>query len=252
MSKIWNNKYATLSEPKELFTVLIAAAGSGQRMGGVYKPFSEIDGAPMLSYSLDAFQKSGFVKQIVVTSPEEHKDEIYKLAEKMGCTKLKCVVKGGATRTESVILAFRAAFDRKEDITPFLAVHDAARPMITENIINDVFFASLKYGAAVAATRARDAIKKTGLDCFVTDEIKRDGVWQIQTPQAFDTDIFHTSLAVLGEDGASTAVDDGAVVMKAGFKVMCVESGFANFKVTYKEDLLMAEAVIRARKEGRL
>ena len=246
MSFLHKNKYAAITRPEPLFTVLIAAAGSGQRLGGVYKPLLDLAGKPMLAYSLAAFQQSGFVKQIVVSAPDEHADTIRKLAAECGCTKLKCVTPGGATRALSVIGAFRAAFDKKEDITPFLAVHDAARPMITEKIINDVFFACVRYGGAVAATKVRDAVKRTGFDSVITEEIDRDGVWQIQTPQAFDTDIFHTALATVGAEGAAALVDDGAVVMRAGFPVMCVESGFANFKVTYPEDIPVAEALLAA------
>lgn len=246
---IWKNKYGTVSQPKEIFTVLIAAAGSGQRMGGVYKPLSILDGEPMLAYSLKAFQNNGFVKQIVVSAPEERAGEIKALAEKCSCAKLKCVTTGGATRAESVIKAFRAAFDRKEDITPFVAIHDAARPLVTEKMLNDVFFACTKYGGAVCATKLRDAIKRAGNDNLISAGLDREGVWQMQTPQCFDTDIYHTALATLGTDGASGAVDDAAIVTTAGFKVMCVECGFANFKVTYPEDIQLAEIILKARRE---
>lgn len=249
MSFIWENKFADLKSPEPIFTVLIAAAGSGQRMGGVYKPLIKLNDKAMIGYSLEKFGKSDFVKQIVVSAPDEHAEEIISIAKECGCKKLKCVVSGGATRAKSVISAFRAAFASKEDITPFIAVHDAARPLINEKIIDDVFFACTRHGAAVAATKVRDAIKRAGFDNFVTEEIERDGVWQIQTPQAFDTDIFHTALATLGEEGASGAVDDGAVVMRAGFKVMCVETGFANFKVTYPQDVCLAEAFLKSETE---
>ena len=247
MSVIWKNKYATLAEPKEIFTVLIAAAGSGQRLGGVYKPLAPLCGRPMLAYALKAFQNSGFVRQIVVSAPEERADEIRSLADACGCTKLRRVTPGGETRALSVVKAFRAAFDDKKAVTPFLAVHDAARPMVTEKIIDDVFFACVKYGGAVAATRVRDAVKRTGHDCMITEEVDRDGLWQIQTPQAFDTDIFHTALAATEAEDAARAVDDGALVINAGFRVMCVETGPANFKVTYPEDIAMAEAILKAR-----
>ncbi len=249
MQVLWNNKYALISRPKPIFTVLLAAAGSGKRLGNVYKPLLEIENKEMIAYSLEAFEKSGFVKQIVVSAPEERKEEIYAVAEKYGISKLKCVITGGKTRTESVINAFRAAFDKKEDITPFLAVHDAARPMITEKIINDVFFACTKYGASVAATKVRDAIKKTGADGVVTEELDRNGLWQMQTPQAFDTDIFHTALVKAKQSGNTSAVDDASLVLDAGFKVMCVESGFANIKVTYPEDVEIASAIIKNRNE---
>lgn len=250
MSVIWKNNYASLSEPKPLFTVLVAAAGSGQRMGGIYKPLSLLGGRPMIAYVLEAFEKSGFVKQMVVSAPCEQHDAIWATAKQYGFTKLRHIVSGGATRAESVICAFRAAFPDKTAVTPFLAVHDAARPLITEKQINDVFFACVRFGSAVAATKVRDAVKYAGNDCVITQEIDRSGLWQIQTPQAFDTDIFHTSLVSVPKEQAAKAVDDGALVMQAGFRVMCVETGFANFKVTYPEDLAMAEAILAARSKA--
>ena len=249
MSVVWKNKYGSLTEPKEIFTVLIAASGSGQRLGGVYKPMSMLCARPMIEYSLRAFQENGFVKRIVVSAPKERFDEIYAVASECGCTKLKCVTEGGKTRAESVTKAFRAAFDRKEDITPFLAIHDAARPLVTQKMLNDVFFACTKYGSAVCATKLRDAIKRAGHDDFISQGIDRNNVWQMQTPQAFDTDIYHTALATAGEENISKAVDDAEIVTSVGFKVMCIECGFSNFKVTYPEDIELAEIMLNARKE---
>lgn len=249
LAGIWKNKYAKLLEPAEIFTVLIAAAGSGQRMGGVYKPMSVLAGEPVLAYSLKAFQNSGFVKQIVISAPEEKMEELAELGKTSGCTKLRCIVKGGETRADSVANAFRAAFDKKENITPFLAIHDAARPMITTETIDKVFFECTRHGSAVCATKLRDAIKKAGHDNFAVEILDREGIWQMQTPQAFDTDIYHTALATLGKDNISNAHDDASIVMKAGFKCFLVETGFSNFKVTYPEDLELAELIMKSRKE---
>ncbi len=249
MSFLWKNKYASLSEPKEIFTVLIAAAGSGQRLGGVYKPMCKLCEMPMIAYSLKAFQENGFVKQIVVSAPKDRFDEIKSVAKECGCTKLKCLAQGGNTRAESVINAFRAIFDNKENITPFLAIHDAARPLITQKMLNDVFFACTKYGSAVCATKLRDAIKRAGFDNMVSENLDRKNIWQMQTPQAFDTDIYHTALATLGKEKIANAVDDAEIVTSLGFKVMCVECGSSNFKVTYPEDIKMAEILLKAERE---
>ena len=250
LAGIWKNKFSTLAEPKEIFTVLIAAAGSGQRMGGVYKPMSVIAGEPMLAYSLRAFSNSGFVKQIVVSAPEDRIEEIIALAKNIGCKKLRCVVQGGNTRADSVVNAFKAAFDKKGNITPFLAIHDAARPMITSEMVDKVFFDCTRHGSAVSATKLRDAVKKAGKDQVATEIVDREGIWQMQTPQAFDTDIYHTALATLGKDNISNAHDDAAIVMMAGFKRYLTETGFSNFKVTYPEDLELAELILKSRKEG--
>lgn len=251
MAVIWKNRYASLSEPAPLFTVLIAAAGGGSRLGGVYKPLLPLCGKPALAYSFEAFEESGFVKRLVVSAPKERHDEILRVASACGCTKLALVTEGGETRTASVTKAFTAAFASGEDVTPFVAVHDAARPLITVENLNDVFFACVRYGAAAAATKVRDALKHTGRDQLIDADIDREGVWQIQTPQAFDTDIFHTALALAAKNGVETAVDDAALVTRAGFRVMCVETGQANFKITYPDDIKMAEAILASRTERR-
>ena len=229
--------------------IIVVAGGKGQRMGGVYKPMTLIAGEPMIAYSLRAFQQNGFVKQIVVSAPKERLSEIASLGKSIGCTKLRAVCAGGETRADSVINAFKAAFNKKENITPFIAIHDAARPMISQSTLNNVFKACTAHGSAVCATMLRDAIKKAGNDRFATEILDRSGIWQMQTPQAFDTDIYHTALATLGKDNISSAHDDAAIVMAAGFKCFLVETGFDNFKVTYPEDLALAELILKSRKE---
>lgn len=246
---IWRNKYSSLAEPAEIFTVLIAAAGSGQRMGGVYKPMSMLAGEPMLAYSLRAFENSGFVKHIVVSAPKDRMREIAELGKKMGCKKLFAVVEGGQTRADSVVNSFKAAFNKKENITPFIAIHDAARPMITTSLVDKVFMNCTRHGSGVLAIALRDAIKRAGNDMTATEIIDRTGIWQMQTPQAFDTDIYHTALATIGKENISTAQDDAAIVMQAGFKCCFVEGDFSNFKVTYPEDLALAEIILKWRKE---
>ena len=216
-------------------------------MGGVYKPLSMLAGRPLIEYSLMAFEKSAYVKQIIITAPKEHFESIIDCAKKCGCTKLKKLVSGGETRAQSVKNAFTQAFDKKENITPFVAIHDAARPLITTQKIDKCFKECTIYGAAVCATRLRDAIKRAGNDDIATEILDRQGVWQMQTPQCFDTDIYHTCLATLPQDAISNAHDDAAIVMQAGFKVKCVETGFFNFKVTYPEDLELAEALLASK-----
>jgi len=217
-------------------------------MGGVYKPLEKLCGKPVLSYSLGIFQKSPYVKQIIIAAREDKTDEIHGLVLKEGFDKVKYVISGGESRQDSVEKAFRKVFSTKESITKLVAVHDAARPLLTQKDAEKAFGLAKKYGSAVCASRVRDTVKRTDAAGVVSESVDRDGLWLIQTPQVFDTDIFHTALSVAKKDGFS-ATDDGSLVDAAGFKVLLSEASAFNIKLTYPEDMLFASALLSSRKQ---
>ena len=250
MSILWHNKYANLKHALPVTTVIIAAAGSGVRMGGVSKPLYELHGKKVLLYSLEVFEKSEFVKQIVISARKEDVQEIELLLKQNGIQKVTGMAEGGDTRQESVLKAFKVAFHKKEDITPFVAIHDAARPMLTMPQFEDAVRTALKYGTAVCAAKVRDTMKRTDKAGFTVDTVEREDLWQIQTPQIFDTDLFHTALSVAEQDNY-TATDESTLLSNAGFKVKLFECSYENMKLTYPEDIRIAEAILALR-EGNL
>ena len=233
---------------KNCVTVIIPAAGSGARMGGVYKPLEALCGKPMLCYSLEVFENSDYVKRVVIAAREDKVQTVKKLCSDYGYNKVKSVISGGKNRQDSVKLAFKEAFKVKEDITKLVAIHDAARPLIKQKDAENAFEKALKYGSAVCAAKVRDTVKRADLSQKVTESIERDGLWLVQTPQVFDTDIYHTSLGIAEKNG-TLATDDGSLVQEAGFVVLFSQSDSSNIKVTYPEDIALAEAVIRYRKD---
>ena len=245
---LWRNKYRNCKQPAPIFTVIIAAAGSGMRMGGAYKPIIYLNGQEMLSYSLDIFQDSGFVKQVIVSAKAENIEDIWDLIRSKGYTKVRDVIAGGQTRQLSVEKAFVAVFKEKEDITPYVAIHDAARPLLTAERFDTACRTALRYGSAVCASKTRDTVKRADVTGKVYESVDRDRLWQIQTPQIFDTDLYHTALALAKKNGQE-APDDSTLILQAGFAVQLVECGYDNFKVTYPEDIPLAEAILKARKE---
>ena len=227
-------------------TVLIPAAGSGARMGGAYKPLEMLCGREVLAYSLETFQNCPMVKKVVIAARSDKTDDVKKLCKEYGFDKVTAVVEGGTDRQSSVENAFKAAFRVPEDITRLVAVHDAARPLLTSEEAGRVFETAYKYGGAVCASRVRDTVKRADSADVVCEGVDREGLWLMQTPQVFDTDIYHTALALAKQNGVS-ATDDCTLVADAGFKVVISQTGATNLKITYPEDMLLAEAIIKSR-----
>ena len=227
-------------------TVIIAAAGSGTRMGGVSKPLMKINGKEALLYSLDLFNESSYVERIVISTRKEDIETIEKLVKKQNYTKEIIVTQGGSSRQESVSLAFKAGFEKRKK-THFVAVHDAARPLLTKEELKNVFELAAKYGNAVCAAKAKDTFKTTDKNNVISGHVERENLWHIQTPQVFDTDMFHTALALAQRDGTQ-ATDESGLVTAAGFLVKLSECGHDNIKLTYPEDAYIAEAILEKRK----
>lgn len=227
-------------------TVIIAAGGSGARMGGVYKPLEKLNGKEVISYSLELFEKCPMVKKIVIAARPDKIDDLKRLCEHSGFSKVSDIISGGVERQDSVEQAFLAAFKVPEDLTRLVAIHDAARPLLTYDSMLEVFETALKYGGAALASRVRDTVKKTDLANVVCDQVDRTDLWLIQTPQVFDSDIYHTALGNAKKNGLKVT-DDCALVTAAGFKVVLCENDPMNIKLTYLEDILLASAIISLR-----
>lgn len=227
-------------------TVIIAAAGSGERMGGISKPLMKICGRHMILYSLDMFMSCDFVERVIISAKREEMLLIRELAGRENYMKEILVTEGGKSRQESVTKAFAAGFKGKKK-TKFVAVHDAARPLITKEEFTRAFHAAEMYGNAVCAARAKDTFKITDKNNLVTGTVERENLWHIQTPQIFDADMFHTAEALARKTGLEET-DESGLVTSAGFLVKLVECGHDNIKITYPEDVLIAEAIIEKRR----
>lgn len=227
-------------------TVIIAAAGSGTRMGGVSKPLLKLSGRHAILYSLDTFMKSEYVERVVISARREEMQLLKEIVSRENYPKEIIVAEGGKTRQESVERAFSAAFSGRKK-TKFVAIHDGARPLVTEDEVLRAFRTAEQYGCAVCAARAKDTFKTTDKSNVVTGHVERENLWHIQTPQIFDTDIFHTSLALAAKNGTE-ATDESGLVSAAGFVVKLVETGHDNIKLTYPEDVFVAEAILSKRR----
>jgi 2-C-methyl-D-erythritol 4-phosphate cytidylyltransferase/2-C-methyl-D-erythritol 2,4-cyclodiphosphate synthase len=226
-------------------TAIIAAGGRGARLGGVQpKQLLEIAGEPMLARSVRAFAAHPMIDELVVALPADLAGEppAYVTSE----TKAVRIVEGGERRQDSVANAFRAA-DAKSDL---IVIHDAARPFASADLISRTIAAAAETGAALAAAPARDTVKRVGPAeggrYTVESTISRDTIFLAQTPQAFRRDVLAAALAA-GQREAADATDEASLAERAGYAVRIVEGEATNIKITTPEDLVMAEAIARAR-----
>ena len=223
---------------KRFNSAVILAAGSGKRFSDdTAKQFVEIAGESILVRSAKAFEMSGEVDEIVVVTRETDVIGCRNLLEKAGVTKATRVIGGGETRQASA----KRGFDAVNPAADYVAIHDAARCLVTPEMIEAVFEAAYVTGAAAAASRNPDTIKRTdGSDRFGSNN--RYGV--------FPAGIYGAA-AYMAERDAVTATDDCALCERLGFPVRLVDCGPTNIKITYPADVVIAEAILKSREAGK-
>lgn len=222
---------------------LVAAAGSASRMGGVDKQLTELDGVPVLVRTLLALENARRVDTIVVAAREDQLVEISRLCREYGITKCAKVVRGGENRVHSVLLAALEAGD-----ADLLAVQDGARPLTTPQLIDEVIALAERCGAAAPAVQVKDTVKQVRSDGAVERTLDRSALRAVQTPQVFQADLLKAALQSALESGAAVTDDCGAVE-RLGKTVYLTEGDETNLKITTPADLILAEALLRAREE---
>lgn len=222
---------------------LVAAAGSASRMGGVDKQLTELDGVPVLVRTLLALENARRVDTIVVAAREDQLVEISRLCREYGITKCAKVVRGGENRVHSVLLAALEAGDAE-----LLAVQDGARPLTTPQLIDEVIAMAERCGAAAPAVPVKDTVKQVRSDGAVERTLDRSALRAVQTPQVFQADLLKAALQSALESGAAVTDDCGAVE-RLGKTVYLTEGDETNLKITTPADLILAEALLRAREE---
>lgn len=218
------------------FGAVVAAAGNSSRMGGgKTKALAELEGKPVLAWSLEALSACPRIAEIVVVCREEDRAEMERAAE--GIPLPVSFISGGQERQESVRRGVKALSPGLE----YILIHDGARPLVTPEVINRVCEAALQYGAATAAVRAKDTCKLG--DGFVEETPPRDRLFTVQTPQAFKKDIYLYAVS-RAEDGGRTYTDDCQLVESVGGRVRLTEGDYKNIKITTPEDLLTVRAFV--------
>jgi 2-C-methyl-D-erythritol 4-phosphate cytidylyltransferase len=223
---------------------IIVAAGAGRRIGGATpKSYLPIAGRPLILRTVDRVFSSHSVAEVILVVSANEIERCRHLLEADVALKGRPYVlqAGGATRQQSV----RHGLQKISAGTDVVMIHDGARPFVSAALIDRCIAAAAAHGAAVVGLPVRDTIKQVGNDGYVQTTPERAGLWEIQTPQ-----IFQRELIVAAHDWAARegmeATDDAMVVERMDKSVFVVAGERTNFKITVPEDLVFAEALIRA------
>lgn len=219
--------------------VIIPAAGHGERMNSaIPKPLLEIQGKPIIIYTLEVFEESSSIDSIILVTRADQMGEFEKYIQKFHLTKISKIVAGGETRYESVLNGTRV-LDKDTDI---VVIHDGVRPLVTKQMIDEAIESCQINEAVVAAIPIKPTIKKVDQNTLLVEKtLDRRELWEIQTPQVFRKEILQKAYEQ-NTDNEST--DDATLVEQLGIDVKVFRGDYKNIKVTTQEDLTVAEAFL--------
>ena len=221
----------------EIAGAIIVAAGSGTRMAGADKLFTEVAGQPLLAHAIAPFQECASIERIVLVMASLNLKRGRDLVERYGFTKATALVKGGERRQDSVRLGLEALGG-----CDYVAVHDGARPLVTPELIARGLEAARETGAAAPAIPIADTVKEAGPNGIVLRTLDRSRLWAVQTPQVFRYELLLRAHREITAD----VTDDAAMVEALGEPVRLFEGSRANIKVTTVEDLTLIKALTAA------
>ncbi|MEK6646787.1 MAG: 2-C-methyl-D-erythritol 4-phosphate cytidylyltransferase [Candidatus Firestonebacteria bacterium] len=219
---------------------IVVAAGKSERFGGkVRKPYVLLSGKPMLVHSLEKLEKCKVIREvIIVVNSEDMKYCKTEILEKFNFKKVKKIICGGEKRQDSVYNGLKAISQ-----CDIVLIHDAARPFLDLEMINDSIKSAVEYGAAIVAIPITDTVKRSEEGKFVSATLDRNKLWAAQTPQ-----VFRMNLLLEAYENAKTngldVTDDAGLLQNSGHKAQLVMGNYKNFKITTQEDLKLAEALI--------
>lgn len=224
-----------------MLSAIIVAAGDSRRMG-FDKLSSTIAGKSVLAHSLGAFERTESVTEIVLVAREDQHRDLEKLIANQNLKKVHGMVAGGARRQDSV----HAGLSKVSDRARYVAVHDAARPLITPQQIERVYEVCRTHEAAASAEPVTDTLKHADIDLAVTGSVDRHQLFAMQTPQIFGAKLLRKAYDSVFNENVSIT-DEVSAVERLGHKVFLVPNEDLNFKITYPQDLPLAEFVLQQR-----
>lgn len=223
-------------------SAVIAAAGSGSRMGGVSKPNIKLLGKTLFEYVINAFCES-CVDEIIVVCSEDNEESLRALAN--NCKKPIAFVRGGKTRAESI----KNGVDATSRDCYVVCTHDCARPFVTADMINDSVASAEKHGASCVCSPVTDTIKqKDSVTGFVSTP-ERATLFAVQTPQAFKKSLYLHAAGALGE-GIKDFTDETSILEEIGVEVCYLQKTQTNMKLTAVDDIPIAEILMKKRGEA--
>ena len=227
---------------KKKCTAIVLAAGQGKRMGTkVQKQYLEIQGKPVLYYSLNTFQQSDIIDEIILVVGENQEEYCKKeFVDKYHFTKVKKIVTGGSERYYSVWNGLKVTEEG------YVFIHDGARPFVTEDILERAYQLVLENKACVVGMPVKDTIKIVNDTGYAIDTPNRNYVWTIQTPQVFETELVKEAYSKIMKESNIIVTDDAMVVEQMlGIQVKLVTGTYENIKITTPEDILIANQFVK-------
>jgi len=215
---------------------IVVAAGQSRRMNGVDKVLALLGDKPVLAWSIEALQRCDKVDRIVLVNSQSNKEPVECLVMDRKWTKVADVCTGGRRRQDSV-----AAGLKMLGKCGWVIIHDGARPMLTQDLIERGLKAAEETGAAAAAVPVTDTIKLVGDDQIVIGTPPRSNLWAVQTPQVFRSAIIKKAYQQAQED----VTDDATLVEQTGGKVKLYMGSYENLKITTPRDLALAELLLK-------
>ncbi len=223
---------------------IITAGGEGKRFGvqGVPKQFAPLCGKPLISYSIEIFERSGLISEIIIVVPqgwiEYTQNEI---VSSFNFSKVSKIIAGGEQRQKSVEKGFCSVSPGTE----IVVIQDGVRPFVTQKLIEEVVAETIKSGAAIAAVPSTDTIKLSTSNQSVESTLPRESIWFAQTPQAFKFEILSEAIEKASQD-SFLGTDEALLVERLGKDVKLVKSSEYNMKITTPEDMEIAEFIINS------
>jgi 2-C-methyl-D-erythritol 4-phosphate cytidylyltransferase len=217
---------------------IIVAGGSGTRMqSAVPKQFLLLNGRPVLMHTLEAFAKSVYHPQLILVLPKAYHTYWKELCTQHQFEQHHILISGGTTRFHSVQNAVDSLHEAESSI---VAVHDAVRPLVSAEIIDTCYRQAALQGNAIAAVKSRDSVRR--LNKSGSESLLREEIYLVQTPQTFRLVQLRTAYQLPYTDAFT---DDASVVEQAGYPVHIAEGSYQNFKITYAEDIAIAEMLMQ-------
>lgn len=221
---------------------IIVAGGTGSRMQSIVpKQFLPLNGRPVMMHTIEAFAKSAYQPEIIVVLHQDYHKFWGELCDAHHFTLRHRLVKGGHTRFHSVL----KGLDTINAADGLVAVHDAVRALTPVEVIDEAYEKATELGNAIVAVNSRDSIRRLSGDNSVA--LPRQEIYIVQTPQTFDLNVLRAAYQQPYDDHFT---DDASVVERAGGKINLIEGDHTNIKITFPEDIAIAETIMANKKSG--
>ena len=224
----------------------VIAAGSARRMEGIDKVLAPLGELPVLVHTIYSFQDCPRFDEIVVVTREDLLVEVSRICKDFQLDKVSKVVVGGRERTDSVLAGLREVRPDAD----LIAIHDGARPLAPQQVLEEVVERAAETGAAAPAIPVTDTVKRAR-EGLIEETVDRSELWTVQTPQVFEAGLIRAAVEKAAVDGESLTDECGAVE-RLGMKVSLTAGSKENIKITTPFDLILGEAILEARVRGEL